>query len=377
MQDILGIKAAAQAILDGGRMTETGPLTEGSQAFDAGDALGLVAGDLGAGCVARGGQSLLVQGNLLGTAGRPCTVQAEKEVVILGAVNGAAVTAAEIRILGPVRGCRLTAAASVELGGDLTASRLVIGDLDTARKRIEAARLKAERMAQERSLLEQRLKVEEKRVDKLFRTTRFICQMDMGQLIRIRSDRIQINLHPFYQVVGSRVDEEIDQALGEFFSRAVVGRLAHANRGYLQTNPNHSKVFTRLLADLRELFLLTRQLDQVTEERDRAAESLRQAVQAVRQQEPLVRVAGNLLEEVELQFATAEVEEEGGGPVTLRPHTHKIAIGAVEPTGQQVRMVDPTGGESSAVVPPEQLRGLFIRFREGQLAWGPLDQESP
>jgi hypothetical protein len=375
MPDVLGIEAAAQAILDGGRLTETGPLTQGSPAFDAGDAHGLIAGGIEAGAVARGGQSLLVQGDLLGTPERPCTVQAEDEVVILGAATGATVTAPMIRIRGPVRQCRLAAAATVEIGDDLAATRLIVGALDVPRRQIEAARVKAEQAAQERVLLEQRLKIEEKRVDKLFRTTRFVCQVDLGQLIRVRSDRIQINLHPFYQVIGSRSGEEVDQALLEFFSRAVVGRLAHANRGYLQTNPNHQKVFTRVLADLRELFLLTRQLDHFTEERDRANAAVRAAVDAVRQQDPRIRVAGGLLGEIELQLVQAEVEEGGSGPVTLRPQSHRLTIAAAGPTGQQIKQVDPAGAESSAEVPAENLRSLCIRIEAGQLAWGPLGQE--
>lgn len=372
------IAAIARGLLRTGRLIETEGLAAGSPAFDAGEANGLVTGSLSEGTVARGGQSLLIQGQVAGTEGRACTVQARDRVVIQGDVADAAISGREILIAGSARRCRLAAGVYLAITGDLEACRLAVGGFDEQRRQIEAANLKAQQAAQARVLLEQRLKVEEKRVDKVFRSTRFVCEFNLGQLIRRRSDRIQINLHPFYQVIGGRTGTEIDDALGEFFSRAVIGRLAHANKGYLQTNPNHEKVFTRVLGDLRGLFLLTRQLDRCTDERDAATEAVRQAVDTLRQQDPVVLLQGKISAGLDLQFVLPQVELPKGGQVSFGSVVVRMTVGAEAGTdGCPIKLIVPDGGESTAQVQPEDLSRLRFRVQDGQVVWEHLEPEQP
>jgi hypothetical protein len=364
------IEALAAAILADEPLIELDPSRAELQPITLGDANGLVRGALGEGAVLRGGQSLVVRGGVSASLERPCTVQARDTVVVQGDATGAHVAARQVVVQGRARTCRLVASESVEVGGDLDSCRLSLGGYDEARNRISIACLKAQQAAQERALIEQRLRVDERRVERLLSSTRVVCEFNLGQLIRRRSDRVQIDLAPLYQVIGTRDADDVDAALIEFFNRAVVGRLALANQAYLKANPNHQRVFSRLLTDLRGLFMLTREHDRAMALRDATAVAVGEAVEALRHREVRLCLHGAVQGTLELQFTVPQIDQAGDAEVTYATAAYQLLV--TPQSDPPAVAVNPAGVRAPFELPPGGLRSVVLSIVGGQVAWVPL-----
>jgi hypothetical protein len=362
------IDTAAQGILHAGRLVEMGELAPGSPAFDAGDSNGLVLGDVHEGCTVRGSQALVIEGSLLGTGLRPCTVQAEGDVVIRADVQYAQITGRSIRIGGEARYCRFSAIDGVEIGADLSEARVVAGVFETRKHQLEILQQRTLQAGRERALCEQRLRAEERRIDKLFKSTRFTCENTLSQIIRPRSDRIQINLRPFYQAVGQRPEDELDQALLQFYARAVIGRLALENKVHLKDNPSRQKAFIRVLQKFRGLFELTRRFDRYSTQIEGYTRDISATIESLCHQVPALHVRGTVIPELELSFMLPELERAEDGRVTLVAHAARLHLTAgVEPGNVQVKQVTRNGEETVQSVLADELCGTVIRVNEGQI----------
>ncbi len=363
------IEALAASILADESLVELDPSRAELQPVTLGEANGLVRGALGEGAVLRGGQSLVVRGGVSASSERPCTVHAHDTVVVQGDATGANIAAREVVVQGRARACRLVASESVEVGGDLDSCRVSLGGYEEARNRIAIACLKAQQAAQEKALAEQRLRVDERRVERLLSSTRVVCEFNLGQLIRRRTDRVQIDLAPLYQVIGSREAGEVDAALTEFFNRAVVGRLALANQAYLKANPNHQRVFSRLLTDLRGLFMLTREHDRAAALREATSAAIREAVMALRQREVRLCVHGAVQGTLELQFTVPQVDQAGDAEVTYATVAYQLLV--TPQTDPPAVAVSPAGIRTPFELPSDGLRGVILSIVDGQVALAP------
>ena len=351
----------------------SGPLTAGGRVFDAGDANGRVVGDLGPGAQARGGGAMVIEGALAAAKGSPCIVHVLGEAIVgLGATH-ANIDARSIRIAGDVHGCRLVAVDAVHIGGDLAASEVVVGAFDDRQRDLKALHHQSVQTAQEHRLLAQRLAGAERHLHRLVKTTRLSCEINLGQVVRWGSARVQVNLKALYKVIGDRPPDQVEAALTDFFSRGVAGSLARANGDYLKSNPNNQKVFIRVLGHLRRLFTATRLVDECATRLEKIAASIHAATAYLAQLQTEVHVRGSAGPDVQLQFVLPQVQELRPGEVSVQTLTAGLRIGGGgDASGRVVVLVDQEGVETTLTVPPEQLRGVTIKVEEGRVGWSPL-----
>ncbi len=367
------LELTRQGVFDAGPLVECDSLPSGAEAFDAGWASGRVMGDLGAGCEARSDRSVLVDGNLSGAPGRPCTVKAQQQVVVNGGAAHAQITAGSIHVAGDADACCLVAATAVHVGGDLSACEVTIGGFEDHRHALEVMQTQASRVSQEHQLQAQRLAIEERRVNRLVKATRVSCEVQLGQLIRVVGDRVRVDLQAFYRVVGPRPVEALDAALLDFFNRAVSGRMALANRGYLRSNPANQKVFMRVLGALRQLFVSTRQADTSDTRHRELREQIHQAARALRDRPLGLHLNGAVRPDLLLTFVVPDLTVQADGSVVLSASSTRLQVAAdPEPGYLLLRQVGANGAERELTTPRDELRTVSFWRDQGVVNWRPM-----
>ena len=105
------------------------------------------------------------------------------------------------------------------------------GEMDTLREVIRAGRGK-------KAELLQQIQKKRQQLDKLLQATGITFNLNIGQIIKHMDRGLVINLASFYNALQGRTENEIDQALREFFAKAVLGVLQPKPRfwGYLAEN---------------------------------------------------------------------------------------------------------------------------------------------
>ena len=367
MEDF-NVQSAAQKILSAGRLVETETLTAHNEQLDAGDSNALISGDVTAGAVVRGLRSLLVEGSLIGEANRPCRIEAGGDVVVVGEVKHAQLTGRSIHIGGGARDCRLTASRDIEVGGDLTDARIVAGEFDSEKRKIEELKQKIHRAQQEGKFVEQRLKLDQKRMHKQLSTTRFTLDFNIGQIIQRRRNQIRIDLRPFYRVVGEKTDDEIDRALLEFFAKAVVGLMTRTNRHLLRENQNRQKVFKGVIKSLHDLFFLTRKFDNHAHRMAGDEAELNKRIDALSSQTGVVHVQGAVLPGVDLHFVLPDVERLEDGEISIGTWIARLRVRhGADANQRKIVQIDTNGEDSVLNLSPEELQGISIRLHNGQI----------
>ncbi len=335
-------------------------LAVGDPPLEAGDADARVAGDMAPATRANSHRSVRVDGALLGTPEQPCVIAAGGDIVVLGDVCHAILSGDSVRIGGSAHGCHVTAYRAAEVGGNLGVATLAVGGFESRLQQVARLRQEAMEAAHEHRLLQMRLGVEERRLARLLKVTRLVCEVALGQLIRPGSERLQVNLEAFYRVIGARPREQMEAALLDFFTRAVIGRLAHANQSYLRSNPNNQKVFLRVLADLRQLFVLTFQLDDAGVRQQRAAASSAATVESIARHRPRLEVGGTIGPGLRLQFVVAESVGDTEGSPAFAARFGRLQLDAGAPGELVCRQTDPGGKESTSREDPGQWHGLRL-----------------
>jgi hypothetical protein len=335
-------------------------LVVGDPPLDAGDAEARIHGNMAPATRASSRRSVRVDGSLLGTREQPCVVAAGGEIVIEGDVCHAILSGDAVRIQGSARHCHVTAYRAAEVGGDLGPATLAVGGFESRLQDLARCRQEAMEAAHEHRLLQTRLGVEERRLARLLKVTRLVCEVALGQLIRPGNERLQVNLEAFYRVIGARPREQMEAALLDFFTRAVIGRLAHTNQSYLRSNPNNQKVFLRVLADLRQLFVLTFQLDNAAWRQQRAVATAAATTETIARNRPCLAVGGAIGPGLRLQFIVAESTGETEDSPAFVARSGRLQLEEGAPGELTCRQTDPGGKESVTREDLGHWRGLRL-----------------
>ena len=277
------------------------------EAFDGGGQSVLVRGDVTEGGSVCNVRALVVEGGVLGRANAPCTLASEGPVVIMGAVRFARIRAQAIYLGKGVRQCHLIADEELCVLGDAIDVEAHIGDRERLEKAIEAHRRDLAQGNEDRELLLQRIRFEKKRLNQLLHATGIVFNLNIGHIVRQEPDGLVINLTPFYNAIEGRSEDEIDQALKEFFAKAILGLLTRVNRRYISEGVGHRQRFATVIQKLQDLLMLTRDYDKwVTAVQYRETALWAQLTQT---DQHMVRMAGGITPKFHLCFARVEKRE--------------------------------------------------------------------
>jgi len=369
---ISDIESAAQAILSTGRIVETETLTLDDGVVDAGESHALINGDVTVGAGLKGAKSLVVQGALLGEADRLCQIEMGEDAVVLGSARYAHVVARSILIGRETRDCRLTAQADIRIGGDLADSRIVVGEFSGEKQGIEELKQRIRQLEHDRRSVEQQLRIDEKRMGRQLQTASFGLDVSAGHLVRQSDNLVQIDLQSLYKIIGEKSEQDVDRALLEFFSKAVVGVLVRNNRHHIVNNPNRQRIFFGTVKSLRNLFLLTHRRDRQSDLISKAEARLDRLIDALNTQVCAVHVRGEMLPEVHMRFLLPDVARFQDGEVSVGMQTAELTVRpGADANHREIIQVDISGQETVQNVEAKTLQRISIRVHEGRVAWGP------
>ena len=364
------IEAVAQEVLLVEPLLEVDTLTPENRLPDAGEVTVVVKGDVMPGAVVRGARSLVVEGAVLGSFNLTPQVDVGEDVVVLGYVRQAAICARRIRIGKDASRCRLKAGTDIEVGGDLVDVQIVSGESGNPRGGVEELEQRVVQCQQEREATLQQLRVEQKRLDKLLKATRIAFEVNIGQIVRRHRDRLEINLRPFYEVVGEKSEEEIDRALNEFFAKAVMGLLTRINRTYITGSPTQRQAFMTVVRRLHDLLFLTRNIDKQAIKIGQNEERLKRMGDRPEAPISTVYVRGAVLPGLDLQFVLPEADSEAGERFSGRSKTATLTLRpGADVSQREIVRVDTGGEDEILIVSPEELQDVVFQVHSGQVTW--------
>ena len=379
MADVFDIQARAEHIKNHGRLVEVEAMSYDRGVFDANESDGLIEGNMEPGSAAKGHRSVLVCGDIIGTFSNVCRLTFDSDVVVLGKVVYAQISAKNIWVGGTVNNSQMIACQRIGIGGVAKDSFLTVGDVSGFKLRADQ---EFEKIKKHRALLdyeERKLNLEERHLDRLIKSTQFNLEFTAGGLLRRARNRLTVNLTRFYEALPDRSPERIDKALIEFYGKAVVGLLAKNNRNLIQNNVNRRKVFMGLIRALFELFMLTRKVDRMKEDLKEWQNNQKHLSTEMCTDEKQIWIKEGLLPNMVCTFVVPDVELFAEGELSIVSETANIQIVPAEkPLMVNVKKIHIDGNTEQLCCETETFQKTVFRFEQGQVVWvscGKLEEQ--
>ncbi len=361
---------AAQRILASGKVLELPSLGQDEDLLDRPEKVVLIAGDVLPGASIEGPLCVVVEGSVLGQPQQVCRIDVTGDVVVLGNVRQAEISGNRIVIGKWCSKSALVSERDIEMGGDAVDARLTVGGAGMLKRHVERLARQVDRHKVEASALQQSLRVEQRRTDKLFQVTRISFDFNVGDIVRRKGHHLQIDLEPFYRVVGDKQEEEVDKALKEFFSRAVVGLLTRVNKAYIMENVNNRKIFTTAVRKLHDLIFMARKTDKVAAAASRMENELMDQLDKVRTTRSRVFVGGTLMPEVDMEFVLLRVGQDPEGGVEIGQGAARLRLKkGADGEQRQVVQIHANGEDSVKTVDSKAMVGLVFKVENGSVLW--------
>ncbi len=252
---------SAEILASGCREVEMLMATQGP--MDGAGEIVWVRGDVSPKCKVFHTRALVIEGDVSGTAQAPCQLESEGPVVVMGAVRFATIRGQAIYLGKGARECFLFAEDEVNVLGDMIEAEVHIGNGEKRHCEIETLKNNIAKNKDTREKILWQIKYEKNRLNSLLQATGIVFNLNIGQIIKYAPDGIGVNLSSFYKALENRDEEEIDQALKEFFAKAILGLLTRLNQHYISEGPGHRKRFAAVVTKLRDLVFLTRNFDKL------------------------------------------------------------------------------------------------------------------
>ena len=355
---------AKRILSDGGIFREIEYL-DSTDDLSESDGTVLVKKDVRAGAQLRTENSVVVLGSVMGISGKNCRISTEGKVAILGYAEQCAIRAEEVSIGQDSCGSRFEVENQLDIRGDVIDSAVIMRSSKREIQEIEVLEKDIRQVTSARSAMEHQLRMEQRKLEKLFKATRIVFDLNVGQIIRHSERGLVINLDPFYSVVAEKSDLEIDRALREFFAKAVMGLLTRLNRSYILEGKSKRHTFMKVLRKLQDLLYLTRSLDKQTIKCRIADEKLARVAGTHRRRDRVVRVSGSVNPEFDLKIDDPDLVQQAKSDAETEDR--KVACSVrmeVAGFGPEVLFLDSTGEEMRSIVDSE-LQNLTFIIRDG------------
>ena len=334
----------------------------------------IVSGDGGPGCVVRGQGNVVIKGSLLGNKRMPIRIEVDGDVVVMGEILHATIDAYRVYAGKNVSDAQVNARLGFEVGGDLGASTVRIGEYDLERKKIDHFKSKLEDARWQREAVERKLKMEEKRVDKLFKNTRMELASNVGRILQARRNRLVVNLEPIYASLEKRQEKDIDKALREFFAKAIVGLLTRTNRHFLMSKNRHrQEIFKGIIKDVHDLFFLTRKFDKQTQYCVALNQAVDEAVKMLNGRAAHLYVLGKCLPDLTVSLTLPEVTVSDDGKILVSGDMVRLQVKPSLEGGLDVICRSALGMEKQKTLDMDVLRHCQISMADGDVVWGAVE----
>lgn len=333
----------------------------------------IVSGDGGPGGVARGHGNLVVKGSLLGNSRMPIRIELDGDIVVMGSVSHAVLDARRVYVGTHVSDVEINTRQGLEVGGDLANARVRLGEYDLERKNIDLLKKTLADAQWEHDATERKLRMEEKRVDKMFKNTRMILASNVGRILQAKRNRLVVNLKPIYESLSNRQDQDVDKALREFFAKAIVGLLTRANRHLLTGKNRHrQEIFKGVVRDVHDLFFLTRKFDKQIYHLQVLNRLIDEAIESLNGRCASVFVRGLCKPDLGMSFMIPEVTVSDNGQVMVSGDLARLQGVLSASGGMDVKCVSTLGIETHQEGDVDMLGNCKISVMDGNMVWCPL-----
>jgi hypothetical protein len=337
----------------------------------------LVKGDIRGGVQVKVGHDLIVKGAVVGDIGQPCRIEAEGDVLIVGEVRYAHISAQNIRVGGEVRNTALTSFEHIHVESDLIDVDIAAGDLSTCRRRARKHQLRLVQRFDKVQVLAKQLARDEVRLHKQCDRTSAGLNFHAAEIVLHERDRIRIDLGKFYRYVADKGEEEVTAALKEFFAKGIIGLLGRTNRAYIAANLAHEKVFVQLIQGLRELVFLARRVDLLNVGVRREREALAALAKQLHNLDRGVAVKGKIYPDTTFKFLPREVDiSESGELLAIGQHAElNISSGANTSQRKLIRR-SVSGRLQTDSLSAEEFRDVVLQLDGEHVVWGRKDHQA-
>jgi len=355
-------KAAEEILSESSKIVESGPIDLENPTLDGGRANILVDGNIGVGAAVKGEGSLVVKGSLLGNERWPCRIDVDGDVMILGDAKHAVVNGRSIRIGANAQQVNLGGRKGVEIAKDAEDARVVVGNFEPEKRTIERLKELIAQESQDADNADRLLALEQRRMHKQINQTQFELNFSLGKIILQMRNRIEVDLAPFYKMLSGKAGVNTDNALSEFYAKAVVGLLSRTNLHLIRGNPSRQKIFKTVIRSLHDLFQATRESDRIAEQVRVHRKNLQTQLASLKEHDAPVCVGGALGTTSEIRFLAPIIDDED---VTVMLQGAKLSL-TVEDGGEVRAIVTDVLGDESAL-DSEKLEGIALRFSDEQV----------
>lgn len=218
-------------------------------------------GSLPQGWSIRGARAIVVDGEVIGPHDGLCELFAHEMVIVLGDVLRANIQASQLIVSGSVKNALLCMNDAIEIGEDISNTQVRLGPSSDYLKGLQEKYQELQTLLPRHEELAQQVETTRRGLSRLLQVTGVKFNLNIGKIVQQSKEGLQINLATFYEAVDGRTEEEIDQALRQFFAKAVLGLLTRLNRDYIASGRGHQDRFKKVVLKLQDLVLKTREYD--------------------------------------------------------------------------------------------------------------------
>lgn len=366
------IQSSAGALVQSGSVFEKKDLVIEDGTVDTGLGTLVAQRDGYPGATVQGDGSLVVKGSLRGNERWPCRIEVSGDVVVVGEVVHSEIKARRIYVGTSAEQVRFYAREGIEVGQHLTASQIGLGDYELERRTMGKMRERIAKAIVEKDFLERQLRMEEKRVDKLFKTTR-IQMTGIGEIVQMKSKRVVINLNPLYKILKGKSEADVDKALLVFFSKAVLGVITRVNKPFLTGNKHRHRILKSAIRDVHNLFFLARKYDKVGLRISELDEEVGRLGEALESRSCVLYVGGEIRPQMDARFTVAKVEQLEENEVLISGDSARLMVRNQGAVKLGVTKMDIEGTTKVQNIQMDELHHCEIRVEEGQVVWQPIE----
>jgi hypothetical protein len=253
------VTEALAKILDGNQITL---LAEDIQSdIDGAGKVVVCKGGVPQGWSIRGARAIVVDGEVVGHPNALSEIFASEIVIVLGDVVRANIQSAQLIISGSVKSALLCIKDTIEVGGHISDTQVRLGPSMDYLKVLQEKHQGLQTLLPHHEELAQQIEAARRGLSRLLQVTGVKFNLNIGKIVQQSKEGLQINLATFYEAVDGRSEAEIDQALRQFFAKAVLGLLTRLNRDYIASGRGHQERFKKVVLKLQDLVLKSREFD--------------------------------------------------------------------------------------------------------------------
>ena len=322
-------------------------------------------GGLPQGWSIRGARAIVIDGEVVGHPNGLSEIFANEMVIVLGDVVRANIQASQLIIKGSVKNALLCIKDTVEVGEDISNTQVRLGPAIDYLKGLQEKYQGLKTLLPHHEELAQQVEVARRGLSRLLQVTGVKFNLNIGKIVQQSKDGLQINLTTFYEAVEGRSEEEIDQALKQFFAKAVLGLLTRLNRDYIASGRGHQERFKKVILKLQDLVIKSREYDKLVNRHH--SETLQ--VEALSYQYtvnfPKLVIQGGIHPSFEVTILGVV---EGEGTLSLQEHRLEIEAGRREGT-DEVRFFVGHMLKDMIFVSSQTLANVLIHVVDNKIRW--------